>query len=307
MTPQTSPHDEPTLDAVADQVYAYVQPDGGWCLNNAGVVIGETDAVVIDTAATARRSRQLRNAIAGLTDIVPRIVVNTHFHGDHTFGNFAFAPEAIVVAHELARSEMALADLGLAALWPDVEWGDIRIKLPVVTYRDQMTLHVGERRLELFHPGPAHTITDTVVWIPDGGVLFAGDIVMNGATPFCLMGSVTGSLRSIERLRALSARVVVPGHGPVGGPELLDQTEEYLRWIQSLARAGLRAGRTPLQTAREAELGTFADLLDAERIVANLHRAYAEEQGASPGAELNVLAVFQEMVEHHGGLPSCHV
>ncbi|MEO3930639.1 MBL fold metallo-hydrolase [Micromonosporaceae bacterium B7E4] len=306
MTTQPFTPAEPTLDAIADDVFAFVQPDGGWCLNNAGLVVSGPDVVVIDTAATVRRAHKLRAAIGTVTDVPPRIVVNTHFHGDHTFGNFVFQPEAVVLAHESARTEMAVAGLGLTGLWPEVAWGEITLCLPTITYQERMTLHAGKVRVELIHPGPAHTVTDTLGWLPDHGVLFTGDVVMNGATPFCLMGSVAGSLRAIRRLRALPVRTVVPGHGPVGGPELFDQTEEYLCWIQGLARAGLRAGRTPRQTAREAGLARFAHLLDAERIVANLHRAYAEEQGAPPGAGLDVLAVFQDMVEHHGGLPVCH-
>lgn len=168
-----------------------------------------------------------------------------------------------------------------------------------------MTVHAGGVPLELIHPGPAHTTTDTLVWVPDRSVLFAGDVVLNGATPFCLMGSVSGTLRTLERVRALEPEVIVPGHGPVGGPELLDATEAYFRWLGELARDGVRAGLTPLELGRETDLGEFGDLLDAERLVGNLHRAYAEERGASEGVPLDVHAVFLEMVEHHGGPLPC--
>ncbi|MDQ3403030.1 MAG: MBL fold metallo-hydrolase [Actinomycetota bacterium] len=290
---------------VADGVFAYVQLDGSWCLSNAGFVVDGDDVVVIDTAATEHRARQLRAAISAITPATPRIVVNTHFHGDHTFGNFVFRPEAVILAHEAARTEARVADLGMRGLWPDVAWGELRLALPTMTFRDALTLHVGDLRLELFHPGPAHTTTDTVVWIPQRSVLFVGDILMNGATPFCLMGSVSGSLRTISRLRALDARTIVSGHGPVGGPELFDTTERYLHWLQQLAYDGVRAGLTPLELARETPLGEFADLLDTERLVGNLHRAYAECRGASEGAPLDVLKIFMEMVEHNGGPLHC--
>ncbi|WP_243706100.1 MBL fold metallo-hydrolase [Micromonospora sp. KC721] len=296
----------PYLDEIAEGVYAFLQPDGGWCLNNAGVVVNGDDVVVVDTAATERRAELFRALIAEVTDVAPTVVVNTHFHGDHTFGNFVFSPPAAVVAHEAARREMLVAGLGLQGLWPHVRWGEVTLRPPTVTYRDRMDVYAGELRLQLIHPGPAHTVTDTVVWIPDRSVVFAGDIVMSGVTPFCLMGSIEGSLRAIERLRALRPSVVVPGHGPVGGPELFDEAEEYLRWIKRLARAGVAAGRSPLETARAADLGPFAAFIDAERILPNLHRAYAEERGAAPGAELDVLACFTEMVEFHGRLPTCH-
>jgi len=294
------------LTNVAPGVYAFVQPDGGWCLNNAGLIVDGDDAIVIDTAATERRARRLRQAVEQVTRRPPRVVVNTHFHGDHTFGNFVFRPDAVIVSHEAARTEAAVADLGMRTLWPDVEWGDVELTLPNATYRDRMTLHVGDVRVELIHPGPAHTVTDTVVWVPDRSVLFVGDIVMSDVTPFCLMGSVSGSLRTIDWLRSLEPRTIVTGHGPVGGPELLDAAEAYLRFVARLAEDGLRRGRTPLEAAREASLGAFAAWRDPERLVGNLHRAYAERRGAPEGAPLNVLEIYREMEQLHGGPLPCH-
>ena len=291
-----------TLERLAAGVYAYVQPDGSWCLNNAGVVVRGDDVLLVDTAATERRARALGTALRRVTAASPRIVVNTHFHGDHTFGNSILGPHATVVAHHNARTEMADTGLGLQQLWPDVEWGAVDVRLPDLTYQDELVLHVGDVRVELFHPGPAHTLTDTVAWIPEHAVLFAGDVVMNGVTPFCLMGSIEGSLRAIDRLRALRPRTVVPGHGPVGGPEMFDETAAYLRWVLETARAGTRAGHTPQETARRAARHPFRHLLDAERLLPNLMRAYAELAGST----LDVLPAFAEMVRFHGRLPTCH-
>jgi len=295
------------LVEIADGVFAYVQPDGGWCLSNAGLVVGaDAQAVLVDTAATERRARRLRTEVLRIAAAPPRTLVTTHFHGDHTFGH-RFFPEAVVVAHENARTEMAAAGLGLTTLWPDVKWGDIGLTLPQVTYQDRLTLHLGEDRAELIHLGPAaHTTGDTAVWLPRQRVLFAGDVVMNGVTPFCLMGSVSGSLAALRRLRALGPAVVVPGHGPVGGPELLDADGEYFQWLTRQAQAGAAAGLSPLELARAQGPGPYAALRDAERLVPNLHRAYAELAGAAPGAPLDVGALFREMTAYHGGLPACH-
>ncbi|MEV0667858.1 MBL fold metallo-hydrolase [Actinomadura luteofluorescens] len=294
---------EPRLQRLTAGVHAYVQPDGGWCLNNAGVITSGDTTILVDTAATMRRALALRDAVREVASAPPRIVVNTHFHGDHTFGNCVFAPEAVVVAHRGTREEAILADLHLTGLWPDVEWGDLRLEPPGLTYERRMTLHAGEVRAELFRLGPAHTRDDTVVWLPDQRVLFAGDLVMSGVTPFCMMGSVEGSLRAVETLRGLDPAVVVPGHGPVGGPELLDETEHYLRWTRELARRGLSDGLDPLEIARRAE--PDRRLLDPERLVANLRRACAEERGAPPGERMDVAAMFGEMITYHGGPLPC--
>lgn len=300
-------HAEPgVLTEVAEDVYAYVQRPGGWCVSNAGVVAGREGAVVVDTLATRRRAERLSAGVDGLGIGPRRTVVNTHHHGDHNFGNTVFGAAAEVIVHERAVAELIETGLALTRLWPDVEWGDVRVAQPTLTFADRIQLAVGDRRVEVTYVGPAHTTNDIVVWVPDSGVLFAGDVVLADCTPFALMGSIEGSLKAIERLRGLGARTVVCGHGPVKGPEVFDENEAYLRRIQQIAAAGLDEGWSPLETARQAGLGDFAHLLDPERLVGNLHRAFAELRGGEPGEPLDVLSVFGEMVEYNdGNLPSC--
>jgi cyclase len=149
----------------------------------------------------------------------------------------------------------------------------------------------------------AHTSDDLAVWLPEERVLFAGDLVFSGAAPFVLMGSLAGSLAALARLRALGPLVVVPGHGPVGGPELLTFTEEYLRWVATLAGKGLADGLSPLETALWADEGEFGALLDRERLVGNLHRAFQEAAGGVPGARIESAPAMREMVAFNGGRP----
>lgn len=292
------------LEEVAEHIYAYVQPDGGWCLNNAGVIAAGGESALVDTAATERRARALRAAALSVSALAPRLVVNTHSHGDHTFGNFVF-PEAVVVGHSGTRDEMEQVGLHLTGLWPEVCWGDITVTPPTVTYEDRLTLHVGPVRAELMNMGAAHTVNDTVVWLPEQRVLFTGDLVMSGVTPFFPMGSLSGSLAAVDALRALGAETIVTGHGPVGGPEVLDQAEQYLLWVRSLAEDGIAAGLTPVQTARESGYGPWDRLLDPERLVPNLHRAFLELRGAAPGSPVDMGALFEEMIDFRGGRPSC--
>ncbi|MFI6442584.1 MBL fold metallo-hydrolase [Streptomyces sp. NPDC050759] len=294
------------LHEVAPGVLAYVQQPGGWCLNNAGVLVGDDAVAVVDTAATEVRARALRRAVAAVTPKPPRYVVNTHHHGDHTFGNFVFTPEAVVVGHETARADMAERGLGLCAVWPHTDWGDIRLVLPTLTFEDRLTLRLGGLRAEVLHLGLAHTTSDTVVWVPEHGVLFAGDVVLSEVAPFCLMGSVAGTLRALDRLAALEGlRTVVCGHGPVCGPQVLDVTRRYLTRVQELARWGVAREFTPLETARKAGLGAYAGLVDGERLVANLHRAYAEEHGEPAGVRLPSAPIMREMADFKGSPLVC--
>ncbi|WP_267245872.1 MBL fold metallo-hydrolase [Streptomyces sp. PR69] len=302
-TVRLTPGDQP--DA---HVHAYVQPDGGWCLNNAGFVSDGETTVLVDTAATERRARALRQAVLASGAPLPRTVINTHHHGDHTYGNCVFTDTAVVVGHEACRSEALAADRQLHLLWPQNDFGDIRITVPSVTYRDRLTLHAGDIEVRLIHPGgPAHTLGDTVVHLPSQRVVFTGDLVFQGGTPFVPVGSLSGSLRALDMLRSLDADIVVPGHGPVTDPSAYDATERYLRFVADLAEQGRAKGLSPLETARGADLGPFAELRESERLAANLHRAYAELEGLPEGSPLDPAAVFGDMTAMNGGVPvACH-
>ncbi|WP_240136558.1 MBL fold metallo-hydrolase [Streptomyces sp. MUM 178J] len=298
-----------TPDARQDaQVFAYVQPDGGWCLNNAGFVSDGETTVLVDTAATERRARALREAVLASGVPLPRTVINTHHHGDHTYGNGVFTDTAVVVGHEACRSEALAAGRQLHLFWPQNDFGDIRITVPSVTYRDRLILHAGDVEVHLIHPGgPAHTRGDTLVHLPRQRIVFTGDLVFQGGTPFVPAGSLSGSLRALDVLRSLDADIVVPGHGPVTDPSAYDATERYLRFVAGLAEQGRAEGLSPLQTARAADLGAFAALQESERLVANLHRAYAELEGAPEGSPLDLAAAFGDMTTMNGGAPvACH-
>ena len=139
-------------------------------------------------------------------------------------------------------------------------------------------------------------------------MLFSGDLLFNGGTPFLLQGSVAGIVKVLEEVvKPLDAETIVPGHGPVAGPRVIDDVLSYARFVQRTAAEAKAAGLTPLEAARETDLGEFADLKDAERFAGNLHRAYAELDGAEPGAQIDVLAAIQDMITLNDGKPlSCY-
>ncbi|MEV5897707.1 MBL fold metallo-hydrolase [Nonomuraea fuscirosea] len=312
----SSPHEDhhpaalppPRVEEVSDGVFAYVQPDGSWWINNTGFLAGRRGVVVIDACSTERRTRAFRAAIGKVSDRPITTLVNTHHHGDHTFGNWLF-PEATIVGHEGVR-EQIIADGTPAyrAAWsPEVEWGRLELAPPFLTFTDRITLHSDDLRCEVRHVGhAAHTTNDSYVWIPERRLLFSGDLVFNGGTPFVLMGSVAGTLQALEQLSELGAETVVPGHGEVCGPEAYEPVAAYLRFVQETARRGRQAGLTPLEAATESDLGEWAGLLDSERIVGNLHRAYAELDGQPLGAPIDVVTAVLDMITYNGGRPlSC--
>ncbi len=298
---------QPRLEEVSDNIFAYIQPDGTWWINNAGLVVGRTTAV-IDACSTETRSRAYLAAIRRVTRKPVRTLVNTHHHGDHTFGNFVFE-HATIVGHERTRSEMLAAGWPPPdGIWEPVEWGRIEITPPFLTFTNEVTFYVDELQCIVRHVGrPAQTTNDSIVWIPERSVLFAGDLVFNEGTPFLLNGSVKGSLDVIDQLKGYGAKIVIPGHGAPCGPEIFDQTLDYLRFVMHLAEQGMAAGLSPLETARQADLGAWVCLLDSERIVGNLARAYADLDTSGSRGNVDVVAALRAMVEYNGGHPlTCH-
>jgi cyclase len=294
-----------SLEEVSDGIFAYLQPDGSWWVNNTGFLLTAGGVISVDASSTERRTRAYLDAIAGVTDLAVRTLVNTHHHGDHTYGNYLF-PGATIVAHEETRRQvLASGPPANIGVFEDVDWGGVVVTPPFLTYDVGVTLWADELRCEVRHVGtPAHTTNDSIVWIPERSVLFCGDLLFNGGTPFLMMGSITGAIDVLENvIRPLGARTIVAGHGPVSGPGLIDDTLDYLNFVQDTARQGMDAGLSPLETAREADLGAFAGLTDAERIVGNLHRAYAELAGAERGAPIDILAALHDMVTFNGGRP----
>ena len=300
----------PRTEEVSDGVFAYIQPDGSWWINNTGFLVGRRGVISVDACSTVRRTRAYLEAVAAVTPQPVRTLVNTHHHGDHTFGNHLFSG-ATIVGHEGTRA--GILDWGepkAAPFWTEVDWGDVVLEPPFLTYQESVTLWSDELRAEVFHVGgPAHTTNDSVVWLPERGVLFSGDLLFNGGTPFLVQGSVAGAIRVLEEVvKPLGATTIVPGHGGVIGPELIDETLGYLRFVQAAARDGVAAGLTPLETARALDLGGYGELLDPERIVGNLHRAYAEVAGGAPlDHRLHVPTALADMVAFNGGRPlSCY-
>ena len=294
----------PRLDEVSAGIYAYIQPDGSWFLNNTGFLVGRKGVISIDTTATERRTRKYLEAVSSVTSQPVRTLINTHHHGDHTHGN-CLLPLATIVGHPRCREAILNTPFPPpAGLWTNVEWGDLHPEPPFVTFDDHLTVWVDDLRVELYAvPTPAHTTNDIVAWIPQRSVLFTGDLLFVGGTPFVPMGSVSGSLRALDWLRSFNAQTLVPGHGPVSGASAMDNVEDYLRFVQDAARRGKMAGLTPLEMARQIDLGRFAELSDAERIVGNLYRAYAELDGAEPGAPIDTSSALRDMVAYNGGQP----
>jgi len=306
----------PYVDELAPGMYAYVQPDGGWMVNNCGVVVdGAGTAVLVDTTSTERRNQAVLAEVAKVSTGSPRAVVNTHHHPDHTYGNGFLPAETLVIGHEKCREEVLTAGLEATKVITAPDYGNLTLRPPELTFQDRLTLHLSDFAVELHHIGqPAHTTNDVLVWLPEQRVLFAGDLAFNGGQPFVLEGSIAGFRLAIARMLALAPAVLVPGHGPVCRGEdaarLLSSMDTYLAFVERVAVESHAAGLTPLEAAQKHADNQYSGWAETERFVGNLHRAYSEIDGAVHGADswtrLTVPGVWPDMVAFHGGPIACH-
>ena len=316
-----SPHAhevDPSVDAAAlhtvvDGVHAWVQPDGSWWNNNAGAITGDDGTgLIVDTCATETRTRRFLDAVRDATGDAPiRLAVNTHQHGDHTYGNCLLPEATVLVGHEHMRAgllEDFLID-GCPPFWTPVpDWGAVTKRVPNVTMKTELTAYLGTRRVDLVHPGfTAHTTGDVVAWLPEERVLFTGDLLFHGLTPLVFMGSVTGAHNALDWIMQHDPEHLVPGHGPlVAGADVADvlgQHERYYRFITTTANDAHREGLTPLAAAQQADLGDFATWNDAERVVLNLHRAMAD----LANTPMDFVQAFVDAMEWNGGPLTTHV
>ncbi len=213
---------------------------------NMGFIVGESGVAVIDTGGTPELGHRLRDAIAVRTDKPPVIVINTHMHPDHVFGNAAFAGVPVAGHANLqdaaaARQEIygrRLADeLGAEAAAGILP---LQVERPVT---GELRIDLGGRTLVLTAHPTAHTNNDLTVFDPQTGTLFTGDLLFVDHLPV-VDGNAVGWLRVLDALSRVPAVRAVPGHGPsvVAWPDALAAERRYLTALVDGVRQALKAG-----------------------------------------------------------------
>lgn len=257
---------------LADQVYALlanVPPK-----DNNGLVAGSDAALVVDAGITGEVSRQIRERAAELTDVPVRYLVNTTYHGDHTFGNEAFPASVVIVSSQLNRENMTDLDHEKAAragnMYSDPALETVRRwRLPDITFDYAAGIDLGGRWVRLFRFGPGNGPGDTIVYVPDARVAWTGNYLCHaGIAPMLLQGGPEPYAESLKRMRdeLPGLETIVPGHGPAGsGPEAIEWLIGYLERLTDDVAALRARGRT-LEQALEECPSPFAGGLD-QRVI----------------------------------------
>ncbi|HUJ64661.1 MAG TPA: MBL fold metallo-hydrolase [Acidimicrobiales bacterium] len=291
------------LHEVGDGIWAYLQPDGGWGWSNAGLVTSGEASLLVDTLFDLKLTREMLDAMARATPAAAFIgtVVNTHANGDHCYGNSLVATAEIIASRrcademkelppsrlaDMVRAAPGLGEVGafVARIFGPFSFDGIEMALPTRTFDGELEIHLGDRLVRLIEVGPAHTEGDVIVHLPDDGVVFTGDILFHGGHPVVWAGPVAGWLAACDRITALGARTVVPGHGPLAGNDAVADLKGYLEYLTREARPRYEAGLTPLEAARDIDMSAYSGWGESERVVANIHALY-RDFGAPAGEE----------------------
>lgn len=228
---------------------------------NVGIVLGDDAVLVVDTGmgpANGRLSLEAGRRLGGDRRLYLTL---THFHPEHGFGAQSFVDEATIVYNRTQAEELAADGREFIAMFsefgPEVAdlLADVELVQPHETYDGATTLDLGSRTVELREFGGAHTHGDQVVLVPDVGVLFAGDLVENRFFPIVFGDVADGPawIETLDGLEELGASIVVPGHGEVGGPDLIQSLRAYLVEVRDAVAARIAQGQDVETIA--AELG----------------------------------------------------
>ncbi len=277
-------------ERVAENVYSF-QSDV-YAQVNAGAVVGPNWAVVIDTLALPEETLEIRQFIEQELQVPIRYVINTHYHADHTWGNYLF-PNATVLASTLCRE--LLNTRGRDSLVEAKKHGTTfkqgRIVLPHLTFAEgSLNLRVGKKTLNLISL-PGHSPDNLGVIVEEDRVLFAGDVSM--PIPYIVDGNADDMVMSLKQIGKMGLENVVQGHGDIVlRGEVEGSVKDNLAYLSAIRRAVRKASRRKypwdlLEEVGIEECGKSRVLIGglAEELHRrNLHALYQQLYGESPAS-----------------------
>jgi cyclase len=278
---------------VSPGVTTFVRLDEG---ANVGLIRTADGVVVVDTTSSPPDMQKLLDAV-GVSASEACLVINTHYHGDHNWGNQLF--DCPILAHRLCREKMVA---NLAGPWSaeaieasivegektDPDWArearvklaDLRITLPTEVFDDRRELEIGGVRLDVIHFG-AHTPDSTVVWLPETKVLFVGDLIFEGRYPYLGDADVHALIAALKRLPEFGAQVIVPGHGVLCGEAEIAALVDYLEAAWARTADHLAQGHSEDEAVADSDYPRYGEG-NTERLEANIRVMYAQLTKSAP-------------------------
>ena len=250
---------------------------------NIGIIVGTKAALVVDTGLGERNGAvalaEARKAAPGRA----LYLVTTHVHPEHDLGAGAFPADTQLIRSQAEVAEIADTGLSMANRFSQMSPLNAELlkganfRKADIVFDKAYTLDLGGLRVNIVAVGPNHTAGDTAVWVADDRVLFSGDVAMKGAPAFASPKSnLAHWLAALDMFEAMKPAVIVPSHGPNGGPEFISGYRTYLTTVRDRTLAAKAGGKS----ADEAVASVTAELKDrypdAGRLAGAIRAAYAE-------------------------------
>ncbi|WP_103335535.1 MBL fold metallo-hydrolase [Amycolatopsis sp. CA-126428] len=252
---------------------------------NIGVVGGTEAVLVVDTGIGTANAAQVLAFAREVAKGRRLYLTTTHFHPEHAFGAQVFAGEATYLVNRGQAEDLATRGAGYLAMFRGLgetiarRLDGVHVPAPDEVYDGSRDLDLGGRTVRLRPTGRGHTAGDQVVEVPDAGVLFTGDLAETGQfaifpwfPPHDADVSGVGWLAVLDRLVSAGPRVVVPGHGDIGGLPVLTDVRDYLRELRD-------------ETWRRRDSAMDSDQLVAEvrAVLVERHPEWAGREWIEPG------------------------
>jgi glyoxylase-like metal-dependent hydrolase (beta-lactamase superfamily II) len=312
------------MKQISESCYAIMNEKNRVCDANSGF-INRGGGVLVDTQSDLAHAQQMINMLSKVWSEMPKRVIITHEDGDHVWGNQLF-PGAEFIAHQSVpermkhvanpaetqhllqgvaneTSRMAIQQVhpGVVALGQqlleDYNLDGIELVMPTTVFDTRYNFDLAGMDVQLIYVGPCHSAGDTIVHVPDEGVLFAGDVVFQQCTPMGWIGSYEKWFQALDLIVQLAPKVIVPGHGPCCGVEGAVAMKDYLQYVRNESKKCFDEGMTSLEASKRIELGPYLDWRAPGRVYMNVERAYREFRGEPMNALWNAPAVFDALYE----------
>lgn len=268
-----------SLHPLTGGVTAVIASEAGAAVGNAGLIELGGQIVVFDTFMTPLAAFDLQRAVKELFGRAPTLVVNSHYHNDHIWGNQVFEGSAPIVSTIRTRELIATAGkeeydyfssnsaqrlAALRAEYREAEEGQraellfwagyyerllealptLNVVMPDLTFDDRMDIYGGGRKAELIAFESAHSENDAILYLPQEGIVFMSDLLFVGCHPYLADGNALKFLEALKEIEKLDATCFVPGHGAVGTRDDLALMIAYIEQCLQLAQEIRQAGET---------------------------------------------------------------
>ncbi len=279
-----------TFDEVGEGLYAFTAEGDP----NTGVIIGDDSVMIVEAQATPRLARKVIDCVRTVTDKPISHLVLTHYHAVRVLGASAYGAGEIIMS-DAARAQVV--ERGQEdwdsefARFPRLFQGHEEIPgltWPTMTFSEAMTVYLGKRRVDILHPGRAHTAGDAVIWVPDQEVMFTGDIVEYHSACYCGDGHFADWGDTLDNIASFEPASIAPGRGDalVGAAKVTEAIENTRDFVESTFRpaAKVAARGGSLKEAWDAVRAEcdpkFTDYAIYEHCLPfNVARAYDEARG----------------------------